>query len=347
MGKVNSIGQFLASKRGQILFNILYSLGASVVIIGAMFKIIHLPFADYVLMAGMITEAFVFAIAAFDVTTIGAANSTEVANTGGLLIGSEISGSSANVSNAVSDKSSSANAKAGGASGSVVIVSGGGGSGSYGTGGSNASSSGENAPSEGISGGGTSISFGTNMGGGSNRSGSGYAATTNGANNENEGVVSGNSILNQERPTRIRPENPEYSESLSYTAQNLEDFSTTVQSLNEVSKEMLDAYKHVTEGQGFVENLTTLNQNVSELNEVFNTQLQTITEQMSAIRYINDSLIRMKNLYDGAIGDSYMFREESAKMTKHIEALNNVYARLLQAMTLNNNNNNSMNPNNF
>lgn len=53
----------------------------------------------------------------------------------------------------------------------------------------------------------------------------------------------------------------------------------------------------------------------------------------------------MKNLYDGAIGDSYMFREESAKMTRHIEALNNVYARLLQAMTTNNNNN--MNQNNF
>ena len=114
--------------------------------------------------------------------------------------------------------------------------------------------------------------------------------------------------------------------------------------MNEASQKLLGAYKHITETQGFVDNLATLNQNVSGLNDVFNTQLQTITEQMSAIRYINDSLIRMKGLYDGAIGDSYMFREESAKMTKHIEALNNVYARLLQAMTTNNNN---MNPTNF
>lgn len=139
--------------------------------------------------------------------------------------------------------------------------------------------------------------------------------------------------------------NPEYAESLSNTAQNLEDFSNTIHSLNEASQKMLDAYKNVTETQGFVDNLVTLNQNVSGLNDVFSSQLQTITEQMSAIRYINDSLQRMKNLYDGAIGDSYMFREESAKMTKHIEALNNVYARLLQAMTTNNNNN--MNQNNF
>lgn len=115
--------------------------------------------------------------------------------------------------------------------------------------------------------------------------------------------------------------------------------------MNEASQKILDAYRNVTDANGFADNLATLNQNVSGLNEVFSGQLQTISEQMAAIRYINDSLQRMKNLYDGAIGDSYMFREESAKMTKHIESLNNVYARLLQAMTTNNNSN--MNQNNF
>lgn len=43
-----------------------YSLGASVVIIGAMFKILHLPGAGITLGIGMVTEAILFAIGVFD-----------------------------------------------------------------------------------------------------------------------------------------------------------------------------------------------------------------------------------------------------------------------------------------
>lgn len=43
-----------------------YGLGASVVIIGALFKIMHWPGAGPVLTAGMCTEAFLFALSAFD-----------------------------------------------------------------------------------------------------------------------------------------------------------------------------------------------------------------------------------------------------------------------------------------
>lgn len=43
-----------------------YSLGASVVIIGALFKILHWPGASYVLMAGMFTESFLFFIGIFE-----------------------------------------------------------------------------------------------------------------------------------------------------------------------------------------------------------------------------------------------------------------------------------------
>ena len=43
-----------------------YGLGASVVIIGALFKIMHWPGAGIVLTCGMVTEAFLFALSAFD-----------------------------------------------------------------------------------------------------------------------------------------------------------------------------------------------------------------------------------------------------------------------------------------
>ncbi|MDG1252455.1 MAG: gliding motility protein GldL [Schleiferiaceae bacterium] len=44
----------------------LYGLGAAVVIMGALFKIIHLPFADLMLIVGLTTEAVIFAISAFE-----------------------------------------------------------------------------------------------------------------------------------------------------------------------------------------------------------------------------------------------------------------------------------------
>ncbi len=47
-------------------YGVLYSLGAAVVIVGALFKILHLPFANEMLTTGMLTEAILFALSAFD-----------------------------------------------------------------------------------------------------------------------------------------------------------------------------------------------------------------------------------------------------------------------------------------
>ena len=46
--------------------NIVYSVGASVVIIGALFKILHWPGASIVLMCGMFTESFLFILGIFE-----------------------------------------------------------------------------------------------------------------------------------------------------------------------------------------------------------------------------------------------------------------------------------------
>jgi len=54
------------SYNGKNIVGIVYSVGASVVIIGALFKILHWPGASQVLMVGMFTEAFLFIIGALD-----------------------------------------------------------------------------------------------------------------------------------------------------------------------------------------------------------------------------------------------------------------------------------------
>ena len=50
------------SYQGKNVVNIVYSAGASVVIVGALFKILHWPGASQVLMIGMFTESFLFLI---------------------------------------------------------------------------------------------------------------------------------------------------------------------------------------------------------------------------------------------------------------------------------------------
>ena len=54
------------SYQGKRVVGMVYSIGASVVIIGALFKIMHFPGAGAVLMVGMITEALLFMIGCFD-----------------------------------------------------------------------------------------------------------------------------------------------------------------------------------------------------------------------------------------------------------------------------------------
>lgn len=43
-----------------------YGIGAAIVIVGALFKILHLEGADQMLMVGLITEAIIFFLSAFE-----------------------------------------------------------------------------------------------------------------------------------------------------------------------------------------------------------------------------------------------------------------------------------------
>ena len=54
------------SKSGKKIMNMVYGLGAAVVIIGALFKIMHWPYGDLMLIIGLVTEAGVFAVSAFE-----------------------------------------------------------------------------------------------------------------------------------------------------------------------------------------------------------------------------------------------------------------------------------------
>jgi len=63
---MSSSTSFFESEKFKKVMAKVYGLGAAVVIVGALFKILHWPGADGMLMVGLLTEAFLFTISAFE-----------------------------------------------------------------------------------------------------------------------------------------------------------------------------------------------------------------------------------------------------------------------------------------
>lgn len=70
MSKINNyrsgIERFMSGDNGQRFFNIAYSIGAAIVILGALFKILHITGGDTLLAIGMGTEVLMFILTAFE-----------------------------------------------------------------------------------------------------------------------------------------------------------------------------------------------------------------------------------------------------------------------------------------
>lgn len=60
------VANTITTDQGKLITGFAYGIGASVVIIGALFKILHLPGAEEMLMLGMGAEAFLFALGSFE-----------------------------------------------------------------------------------------------------------------------------------------------------------------------------------------------------------------------------------------------------------------------------------------
>jgi gliding motility-associated protein GldL len=135
-----------------------------------------------------------------------------------------------------------------------------------------------------------------------------------------------------------------YIDKISTVSQNLEKFSEITGSLGEVSDSLINSCKVISgsdvEGaeekpKSYVENMSQLNDNISGLNQFYETQLTGLRVQMDTINHINSGLNRIRDMYDSSLVDSAAFRNENERMAQLLAQLNQVYGRLLQAMTVN------------
>ena len=109
---IAKLQHWMDSKPGQMFLNYAYSWGASIVILGALFKITHIDGADFMLFLGMGTEVIVFFLAGFErpydddhmpeeeVQTSGDSGGVQVSGGGTIIIGGGVQPAVAPVENA-------------------------------------------------------------------------------------------------------------------------------------------------------------------------------------------------------------------------------------------------------
>ena len=261
---IYQLQKWLDSVPGQTFLNYAYSWGASVVILGTLFKLTHLPGANIMLYLGMGTEVIVFFISAFDrpfdKTAIGKDLPTHLED-------EETGGESADDADGV--MASGQQVIGGGVPGGTIIIGGG-------------------QPSSGAI---------------PSASGAVAAAGSDAAVTAAGGTIVGGSAV------------PGW-----------------VQGQQQVSPEMEEATSN------YVDELNRLTEMLSKVAE----QSQRLTRDSEEMENLNRTLTGICKVYEmqlkGAsaqIGTIDQINEQSRRMAEQIAELNRIYARMIEAMTVN------------
>jgi len=276
----------------------LYGIGASVVIIGALFKILHWPGANYMLMAGLGTEAIIFFFSAFEplheeldwtlvypqLAGLDEDDTIEFPETSG----SKSSGEALSKFDEMLEK----------AGGSELFDK-------LGAGLANLTEKVDQM--------------------------SELSDATIATKEFSEKVkTAANSV------SEFGEISKQSAESLSYSVENLSDtFSKTAQEVSEKNGNVVAAYERLAESmdidfsalkegnQQYSEQVGILNKNLTALNAIFELQLS------------DADLDKMMEDLNGSVKQSAKYHSEIKKLGARLEALNNIYGNMLSAMNVN------------
>ncbi len=289
---------FLSSDMGKRVLNFCYSWGASIVIIGAMFKLLHLPYGNQILFVAMTVEALVFFISAFEhpLNEYHWEEVFPVLKSKNPMDRPDFAG--AGMPNADEDHATR----------------------------------------------GININLGATANSGTTGELGNLDVSEEDTKTLSESIKKLSGAAEQiSKMAELTEATQKYLEQLSSMSENMERFSLVTNSLTNVSDTLLNSYKSITDNsdgisqnsRGYVQQMEMLNRNISGLNTIYEIQLKSISSQIESIEHINGGLSRIREMYDGSVTDSSVFRNETEKMTRQLSELNQVYSRLLQAMTVN------------
>lgn len=275
---VYHLQKWMDSVPGQTFLNYAYSWGASVVILGTLFKLTHLPGANIMLFAGMGTEVFVFFLSAFDRPFDKTQDGKELPTH---IDDEEIDNEEAEVEaayeagrNGESPAEAAAHVGAAVGGGGTIIIGG-------------AVSSGE-AVQGGVFQGGAAVQSGV--------AGAGIAAGQDAAA-VNVAAAAADFAANREVAVQLADAQASYLEQLKNLTETLQKVSEQSVRLTRDSEEM-----------------ENLNRTLTGICKIYEMQLKGESQQIGTIDQIN---------------------EQSKRMAEQIEQLNGIYARMIEAMTVN------------
>lgn len=294
----NIISAFITSEKGQRFFNFAYSIGAAIVIWGALFKILHLQGGNTLLCVGMGTEVLMFILTAFDrppkeykwEEVFPALRDKDIEE-----LEEEGFDPFAEAKKEEEKKGAVGNA-VGGVPGGVYIAA-----------------SGQPAGSVSISAGGPAVSASsfptaqtpppTDAVGATQQ----YVDRMNAIALELEKLQTSTTALNQVSETLLK----------SFEAITLHSAEIN-QSAN-----------------GYVEQMQSLNHNIQGLNTIYEIQLKSVSSQLDAIDRVNRGIKDIRDMYEKSASQSIRYCEETEKMARYMQQLNTVYEKMITAMTIN------------
>ena len=272
---VYRLQKWMDSVPGQTFLNYAYSWGASIVILGTLFKLTHMDGADFFLFLGMGTEVFVFFISAFDRPFDKTADGMELPT----HVQAGVSEFSENSEDSEDSELSDSPRHIVGGGGTIV---GGGGTAV-------------------IGGGGTVI-----IGGGNGQA----AALADGAEQatvDTEAIAAvSSSVTTMAGGTVVPPVpvNPELEEATSNYVDELKNLTDMLHKVSEQSERL----------SRDSEEMENLNRTLTGICKIYEMQLKGASQQIGTIDEIN---------------------EQTKRMAEQIAELNQIYARMIEAMTVN------------
>ena len=301
------IGAFISSEKGQRFFNFAYSIGAAIVIWGALFKILHLPGGNTLLSVGMGTEVLMFVLTAFDrppreyewervfpeLTRKEALAEGDRLEAAGLTPADVLSGG-----------------------GNISIIQGG------------------TVSTGGYAGGGTV--HGTPVHDTPAHGGTAAPATLEPAQ------VIANAAAHAPADN-VAEATDNYLEQVNAMTEEMRHLHESTAALNKVSDTLLESYRAITENSenisrsstGYVDQMESLNRNIQGLNTIYEIQLKSISSQLDAVDRVNRGIKDIRDMYEKSAEQSTRYCEETEKMARYMQQLNTVYERMIHAMTLN------------
>lgn len=254
---IYKLQKWMDSVPGQTFLNYAYSWGASIVILGTLFKLTHLPGANFFLYLGMGTEVFVFFLSAFDRPFDKTTDGMDLDIHPGLESESATIVNGEPVRTAISSGESVAHGAVSGGGGTVIINGGG-------------------------------VIGGGSVGGGAKSSDYDVAA----GDSQQHGAVA----LTTGAPAGVAEATGNYIDELN--------------ELTEVLKKVSEQSKRLT---GDSEEMENLNRTLTGISRVYEMQLKSASSQMGTIDEIN---------------------EQTRHMARQIAELNAIYARMIEAMSV-------------